>query len=340
MNSTSSYNNSEYTSTVPSTIVNAVPTQNAAQLLTFQILAYIIDVMIILGNSFVIWLIIRKKSLHTVTNMLLVSLAISDLLVGLAVVPSVLACIHTQCDLRLAKMVYDYFLFVSVANLCAITIDRYTAVMHPLRYPTKMTPVTVIRIIAIAWIIPAGLSILPVSWTYSNTSLENQAVANKVFYTIQVVFFVFIPCVLMLWAYSKIFHEAIKQARRIHAETGYGSESVNGGRSLSPSEARNSIKVFGTVVTIFVLCWSLSAYRTFVIYFQLTNVESGFTLASRTLLIFNSAVNPVFYTLWKKDVRREVERLMMGRRRNAIHPATSASNPSIIITQQAATIGN
>jgi hypothetical protein len=326
------------TTTASNTIAS---TEDNDRLLIFQILLYIIDVAIIVGNSFVIWLVVRKKSLHTVTNMLLVSLAISDLMVGLAVIPSFVACFHVECDGVLAKMVYDYFLFVSVANLCAITVDRYTAVMHPLRYPNKMTPVAAIRVIAIAWVVPLILSILPISWTYSNTSQENQDLANKVFYTIQVLFFVFTPCCLMLWAYFKIFREAIKQARRIHSETGYVSESVNGGRTLSPSEARNAIKVFGTVVAFFVFCWSISAYRTFVIYFKLLEtVDPDVTMASRVLLVGNSAVNPVFYSLWKKDVRREVERLFVGRRRNVTHPATSASNPSFVITQQAATLGN
>lgn len=335
---TSSFDNLSTNPTESNTLAS---TTDSNRKLIFQILLYIIDVAIIVGNSFVIWLVVRRKSLHTVTNMLLVSLAISDLMVGIAVIPSFVACFHVKCDGVLAKMVYDYFLFVSVANLCAITVDRYTAVMHPLRYPNKMTPLAAIRIIAIAWIIPAILSILPVSWTYSSTSLDNQELANKVFYTIQVIFFVLTPCCLMLWAYFKIFKEAIKQARRIHSETGYGSESVNGGRSLSPSEARNAIKVFGTVVAFFVFCWSISAYRTFVIYFKLKDVHPDVTMVSRVLIVFNSAVNPVFYSLWKKDVRREVERLFVGRRRNAIHPATSASNPSFVITQQqAATLGN
>lgn len=338
MNSSANYNISGNASASPTP--GTTTTTDRTRLLVFQILNYVIDVLIILGNSFVIWLIIRKKSLHTVTNMLLVSLAVSDLLVGLAIIPSFMACIHVPCDLNLAKMVYDYFLFVSVANLCAITIDRYTAVMHPLRYPTKMTPMAAMKIIALSWIVPAVLSILPVTWIYTDTSQENRDMANKVFYTIQVIFFVLIPCCLMLWAYSKIFHEALKQARRIHAETGYSSNTVNGGRSLSPSEARNAIKVFGTVVAIFVLCWSLSAYRTFVIYFRIKEVNPDVTMASRILLILNSAVNPLFYSLWKKDVRREVARMFIGRRHNSIHPATSGSNPSAIITQQAATIGN
>ena len=336
--SSGNYDPTTLSTSISNTLVTS--TEESKRNLIFQILLYIIDVAIMLGNSFVIWLVVRKKSLHTVTNILLVSLAISDLMVGIAVIPSFVACFHVKCDLVLAKMVYDYFLFVSVANLCAITVDRYTAVMHPLRYPNKMTPLAAIRVIAMAWIIPAVLSILPVSWTYSNTSQDNQDIANKVFYTIQVTFFVLTPCCLMLWAYFKIFKEAIKQARRIHSETGYGSESVNGGRSLSPSEARNAIKVFGTVVAFFVFCWSISAYRTFVIYFNLKEVNPDVTMASRVLLVFNSAVNPVFYSLWKKDVRREVEKLFIGRRRNTIHPATSVSNPSFIITQQAATLGN
>lgn len=333
--------NSSINTTLPTGIVTlkiAGQDSDNTRIVVFQILSYIIDVMILLGNTFVIWLVMRTKNLHTVTNMLLISLAISDLFVGLAIIPSFMACIHVPCDLVLAKMVYDYFLFVSVANLCAITVDRYTAVMHPLRYTRKMTSITAVRVIAIAWFIPAVLSILPTCWTYSDTSKENQDVANKVFYTIQVIFFVFTPCCLMLWAYSKIFHEAMKQTRRIHAEISNISNTSNATRSSN--EAKNAIKVFGTVVCFFVLCWSLSAYRTFVIYFKLNDISPNLTIVSRLLLIANSAVNPVFYTLWKKDVRREVERLMIGRRRNTVHPGTSASNPSIGITAQAATLGN
>ena len=66
----------------------------------------------------------------------------------------------------------------------------------------------------------------------------------------------------------------------------------------------------GTVVLLFVACWSLSAFRTIVTQYALMDVPWDVTNASRLLLVANSAVNPVIYALWKTDVRREFKILL------------------------------
>ena len=61
---------------------------------------------------------------------------------------------------------------------------------------------------------------------------------------------------------------------------------------------------------MFVVCWSISAFRTIVSIYDLMEVPWDVTNASRLLLVANSAVNPIIYSLWKKDVKTEIKKLL------------------------------
>lgn len=61
---------------------------------------------------------------------------------------------------------------------------------------------------------------------------------------------------------------------------------------------------------MFVVCWSVSAYRTIVTQYQLVDVPWDLTNASRLLLVANSGINPIIYALWKKDIKNEIRKLL------------------------------
>ena len=177
------------------------------------------------------------------------SLAVSDILVALVLIPSFLVCIYIKCDHRLLKIFYDGFLYVSVCNLCCITFDRYLAVTRPLKYHTRIIRLPVKTMITTSWILPITISLVPIIWSYSSTNIETQKVNNKIYYTIQVVLFMCCPCLIMLIAYAIIFNIASKKIQQIRREIQSGViTSTVYSNSISTSSAREgkaSLRVFG-----------------------------------------------------------------------------------------------
>lgn len=285
------------------------------KLLVFIIILMIFEILTLLGNGFVVYLVAMKRRLHTNTNWLVLSLAVSDLAVALAIIPSRTACFRHQCDEILMKILYDIFIFISLCNLCCLTLDRFIAVMQPLKYHSTITYSVVVKLIVASWVIPTVIFCIPLIWTYGySDDIPLRQTADKIFYLTQIIVFMCVPCLVMFIAYACILSMALKQAKRI--QTLEQSVSANGSSGNSYSiEAKNTIKVFGVVYMMFVFCWIMSAYRTFENFFHQGTVPSEVTTTSRLLLLFNSCVNPIVYALWKKDIRAEFKKSFKSLRR-------------------------
>lgn len=101
----------------------------------------VVNIMVILGNVLVILAVRHTTKLRNVTNMFIVSLAVADLMVGVAVLPfsatwevfKVWIFGDLWCSVWLAVDVW--MCTASILNLCAISLDRYLAVTRPVSYP-------------------------------------------------------------------------------------------------------------------------------------------------------------------------------------------------------------
>ncbi|XP_064874888.1 trace amine-associated receptor 13c-like [Oncorhynchus nerka] len=113
--------------------------------ITLYIFFSLISAVTVFLNLLVIISISHFKQLHTTTNLLILSLAVSDLLVGLIVIPVVTVAILEPCwgfgEHFCAFHFYISFLCASLSlgNLVLISIDRYVAVCDPLLYHSKIT---------------------------------------------------------------------------------------------------------------------------------------------------------------------------------------------------------
>ncbi|XP_011303415.1 probable G-protein coupled receptor No9 isoform X2 [Fopius arisanus] len=137
---------------------------------TLVVLA-IVDVMVVLGNVLVILAVYHTSKLRNVTNMFIVSLAVADLLVGVAVLPfsatwevyKVWIFGSIWCSVWLAVDVW--MCTASILNLCAISLDRYLAVTRPISYPQIMSAKRARLLVAAVWVLSFVICFPPlVGW--------------------------------------------------------------------------------------------------------------------------------------------------------------------------------
>ncbi|KAK7864564.1 hypothetical protein R5R35_007333 [Gryllus longicercus] len=131
----------------------------------------VINVMVIVGNCLVIAAVFMSSKLRSVTNLFIVSLAVADLMVGVAVLPfsatwevfKVWIFGDVWCSIWLAVDVW--MCTASILNLCAISLDRYVAVTRPVTYPSIMSSRRAKLLIAGVWVLSFVICFPPlVGW--------------------------------------------------------------------------------------------------------------------------------------------------------------------------------
>ncbi|XP_023781574.1 D(1B) dopamine receptor, partial [Cyanistes caeruleus] len=139
----------------------------AAQVAAGSLLALLI-LWTLFGNVLVCAAIVRYRHLRSkVTNIFIVSLAVSDLLVALLVMPWKAVAevagywpFGAFCNVWVA---FDIMCSTaSILNLCVISVDRYWAISSPFRYERKMTQRLALVMISVAWALSVLISFIPV----------------------------------------------------------------------------------------------------------------------------------------------------------------------------------
>uniref|UniRef100_A0A671SYY5 5-hydroxytryptamine receptor 1A n=1 Tax=Sinocyclocheilus anshuiensis TaxID=1608454 RepID=A0A671SYY5_9TELE len=178
----------------------------------------------ILGNAFVIAAITLERSLQNVANYLIGSLAVTDLMVSVLVLPMA-ALYQVLNKWTLGQEMCDIFISLdvlcctsSILHLCAIALDRYWAITDPIDYVNKRTPRRAAILISLTWLIGFSISIPPMlGWRKPEDRADPDActISQDHGYTIYSTFGAFyIPLILMLVLYGRIFRAARFRIRK------------------------------------------------------------------------------------------------------------------------------
>ena len=181
----------------------------------------------IIGNSVVCLAVAMVKGLRTPYNLLIVSLAISDLLVALLVMPfcamyqilgywplgGTVCALWTSLDVTLCT--------ASILNLCMISVDRYFVITRPFTYSVKRKSKHIAMMIAGVWITCAVISIPPLfGWKTENPPNQciiSQHIGYQIYATVGAFY---LPLFVMIVVYFKIWRVSARLAKHDNAKVG------------------------------------------------------------------------------------------------------------------------
>ncbi|XP_066495426.1 D(2) dopamine receptor isoform X2 [Tiliqua scincoides] len=190
----------------------------------YAMLLTLLIFVIVFGNVLVCMAVSREKALQTTTNYLIVSLAVADLLVATLVMPWVVY-LEVVGEWRFSRIHCDIFVTLdvmmctaSILNLCAISIDRYTAVAMPMLYNTRYSSkrrVTVM--IAVVWVLSFAIS-CPLLLGLNNTEKNECIIANPAFVVYSSIVSFYVPFIVTLLVYVQIYIVLRKRRKRVNTK--------------------------------------------------------------------------------------------------------------------------
>jgi len=171
-------------------------------------------IIIVIGNLLVVLAISCYKKLRTITNMMILSLAVADLLIGIIVMPFAIAQQilnywpygQAWCNLWHAFDVLSST--ASILNLVVISLDRYWAVTNPIAYPRLMSHRRGLISISLAWLCSIAISFPMIAWW----STVDPVIEGQCYFTEDTIYLLisstvsfYIPMVVMVVVYMRIF---------------------------------------------------------------------------------------------------------------------------------------
>lgn len=280
--------------------------------LGLNVLGWFLSIVTAIGNAFVIFLIAKCHRLHSSPNWLVLSLAIADFGVGFAVFPTAYVCNYSRaCNMRVFMAFYWFFVHSSVTNLCSLTWDRYTAIVHPFKYHTSLTARRPGVVIVLAWFIAFAIALSLVLGMYAT----NSSTALKIVRLIGVSAFDMSSCILLFYSVVRILVVQAVTNSAVKSQERYVRRNQALNQSFLPyrRKKRNAVGFIIAIVAFFLGCHVAVNYLVMCITFACNNLSDKAGLVVTLLLVGNSAVNPLVYAFLKRDVKREMKELICGR---------------------------
>ena len=259
-------------------------------------------------NILTIHAIRKTSSLSNTLKTLLLSLAVSDLGVGLLVQPLFIIFMVNPPQLtEFTLTVYDIltliFVHASFLTVVAISVDRFLAIHLHLRYQELVTYKRVVAVVISIWILSVFSSLFfwrgPEKYAYSFIAI--------------ILGFCFI-CTTIVYCIIYLTVRRLIQALQVQV-------AQNGDMANFVIQRKSAVSTFYVYLVFLVCC--LPQYCVLVVrmFFEQSNAVDGLFLYTVTLVYLNSSLNPVIYCWKMRHIRHTVMDIL-----RSILPSQSSGN--------------
>ncbi|XP_014727186.1 PREDICTED: neuromedin-U receptor 1 [Sturnus vulgaris] len=291
------------------------------------------------GNTLTCIVILRHRFMRTPTNYYLFSLAVSDLLVLLLGMPLELYDMWSNYPFLLGAsgcyfktLLFEAVCFASILNVTALSVERYIAVVHPLKAKYVVTRNHAKRVIVTIWVLSVICSI-------PNTSLHGlqplyvpgrgqvpdseictlvkpRLTYNLIIQVTTIIFF-FLPMgtISVLYLLIGLQLKKEKMLEALGAKTG-SSRNCHNTKGQKKVKRRQVTKMLFVLVVVFGICWApfhtdrlvwsfVSTWTSNMLHmFQYVHIISG------VFFYLSSAANPILYNLMSSRFREMFKEVM------------------------------
>ena len=277
----------------------------------------------LMANCFIVMIVYKTPALRKPINYFIACMAISDLLYSIFWIPLYLSSLLTswridgqlgQALCKLAPFFGDISFVVSIQNLVLIAVDRFGAVVFPLRSPfirSKLCPFFIFAM----WIVAGAVS-SPNLFTFQLVEFSGEIQCGRRwkkafgesssftdFLLPYCVLLIFIPVMLLVILYSIILAKLKTQA--------HPGQSVNT-QQHRKRQNRTVLQMSIAIVLVFVSCWLPFYTNLFVI--EYSSVQScAFLLYFDVAVVMTvgyCAINPIICFIFSSNYRQGLKRLM------------------------------
>ncbi|KAM9495274.1 trace amine-associated receptor 13c-like [Clarias gariepinus] len=288
--------------------------------LALYILLYMCSTAVLLlticGNLLVIISVLHFKQLHTPTNMLVLSLAVSDFLIGVLVMPPLFIWTIESCWIFntghcMSLMITSFFLGnQTIYNIALIAADRYLALSNPFLYTNTVNVKIMCIIVSTNWSVCLVYNILVCHFSGSFTSSvmcpgECFSVPNEVWTVIDLVYSFIFPLSVIIILYTQVFVIAKKHATAIRELNNHTRPKIQKISSQSVKSERKAAKVLGILVSVFLVC--LLPYFIYSLLGNVIDLQPEISHKVLVIMYLNSTINPFIYALFYSWFRRCVK---------------------------------
>ncbi|XP_046871927.1 neuropeptide FF receptor 2a [Hypomesus transpacificus] len=294
------------------------------------IVSYLLIFLVcMVGNGVVCFLVLRSKNMRTVTNLFILNLAVSDLLVGIFCMPTTLldniitGWPFGSLVCKMSGMVQGISVSASVFTLVAIAVDRFRCIVYPFKQKLALSTATVI--IVIIWVLavsimsPSGVMLQvtkeqtvrillgdgnqtrPFYWCRENWPSQEM---RKIYTTVLCANIYLAPLSLIVIMYARIGITLFKTAVPTVGKPGHDN------RNMVSKKKLRVIKMLLIVALLFIVSW-LPLWTLMMLsdYARLTEhqhrvINIYIYPFAHWLAFFNSSVNPIIYGFFNENFRR------------------------------------